>query len=397
MHNYNQVHNKINQWRQTIIRNLILFLAVVNAIGTILQYFSLTYTPTVPEHIIVWGLTLILIVVAITRRMPSSVKAIIVILLIYTAAVKQLLTHGIVSSSPVYLIAAPVIAFFIIGKKAGWITFCISTMIFTGFTFMVFFNALPQFSYIPVDPLNYRVWIEIGISMIIAVLVILLVVINYHRFVTGTIQQALEQSEENALLEKEVHHRVKNNLALMKSLMQMQANMSDNSEFKHMSVNLQGRIHSLALVHEMLYEEKEKRKIDIRSYVQSLGTNLLVLHQKKNLVKIVYDIDRVNLHIDQATPLGLLLNEILTNSLLHAFADERDGRIWISIHVSVENLITIVIHDNGPGLSETKESQTRTLGIQLIDALATQLNATLRFDNTEGAKYSIQFKTKQSS
>ncbi len=397
MHNNTQVDIRINQWRHTIIRNLILFLAVVNAIGTILQYFSLTYTPAVHEHIIVWGLTLILIIVAITRRIPSSAKAVIVILLIYTAAVKQLLTHGIVSSSPVYLMAAPVIAFFIIGKKAGWITFCISTMIFTGFTFMVFFNALPQFSYIPVDPLNYRVWIEIGISLVIAMLVILLVVINYHHFVTGTIRQALEQSEENALLEKEVHHRVKNNLALMKSLMQMQANMSDNSEFKHMSINLQGRIQSLALVHEMLYEVKEKRKIDIRSYVQSLGTNLLVLHQKKNLVKIVYDIDKVNLHIDQATPLGLLTNEILTNSLLHAFTDNRDGRIWVSIHASIDNLITIDIRDNGPGVDEIKKSQTQTLGMQLIKALTTQLNATIQFENNEGAGYSIQFKTNQSS
>jgi len=397
MQNGNKVESRIDQWRHTIIRNLILFLAIVNATGTILQYFSLTYTPTVIEHIIVWGLTLTLIIVALTRRIPSTVKAVIVILLIYTAVIKQFLIHGIVSSSPVYLMAAPVIAFFTIGKKAGWISFWISTMIFAGFTLLVYCNVFPAFSYVPVDPHNFRVWIEIGISMAVAMIVILLIVINYHRFVTGTIKQALDQSEENALLEKEVHHRVKNNLALMKSLIQMQANMSDNNEFKHMSINLQGRIHSLALVHEMLYEVKEKRKIDIRSYVQSLGTNLLVLHQKKNLIKIVYNIDKVNLHIEQATPLGLLLNEILTNSLQHAFTDNRDGRIWISLHVSVENLITIDIHDNGPGLKEIKGSQPHTLGRQLIEALATQLNATIQFENNKGARYSIQFKTKLSS
>lgn len=395
MHNGNQVDSRIDQWRHTIINKLILFLAVVNAIGTVLQYFSLTYTPAIYEHVIVWGLTCILIIVAITKRIPSTVKALVVMILIYTGIIKQFLTHGIISSSPVYLMAAPVIAFFIIGKKAAWISFWTSIMIFACFTLLIYFNVFPVFSYTPVDPLNPGVWIEIGISIAVAMIVILLVAINYHRFVTGTIQQALVQSEENALLEKEVHHRVKNNLALMKSLMQMQANISGNDEFRWMSQTLQGRIQSLSLIHEMLYDIKEKRKIGLASYVQKLGTNLLSLHRVKNQVNISYDIDEVDLHIDQATPLGLILNEVLTNSLQHAFPESKKGGIWIIINVSPGDVVQIEIRDNGPGIPDIDKQQHHTLGMQLIEALASQLRAQVHFENNNGATCKIEFEKDQ--
>ncbi|KGL63372.1 sensor histidine kinase [Polaribacter sp. Hel1_85] len=199
--------------------------------------------------------------------------------------------------------------------------------------------------------------------------------------------------EQKTVLLKEIHHRVKNNLQLTSSLLYLQANKHNDPKTSAMVKESQKQISSIALVHEMLYQDDTVSLISIDQYLKELGSRLLQFSPSKN---IVYNLDtkNVSLPIDYATTLGLILNELITNSLKHAFKDDK-GVIVVSLEKIKGKQYKFTYSDNGVGLpKKLKESTHKTLGLKLIKMFAEEIDAQLEVINEGGLTYRFIFKNK---
>lgn len=198
---------------------------------------------------------------------------------------------------------------------------------------------------------------------------------------------------QKTILLKEIHHRIKNNLQLTSSLLFLQSNKHNDAKISEMVNESQKHINSIALVHEMLYQEDTMSLISMDKYLKELGGRLLQFSSDKNIV-FNLKIESISLPIDYATTLGLILNELITNSLKYAFKDT-DGVISISIIKNKAMQYEFTYSDNGVGLSkEPQEYLQKTLGIKLIKMLAEEIDAQLEIINKEGLTYRFMFKNK---
>ncbi|MFC4094330.1 sensor histidine kinase [Euzebyella saccharophila] len=202
--------------------------------------------------------------------------------------------------------------------------------------------------------------------------------------------------EEKETLLKEVHHRVKNNLQTVSSLLNLQARNSKNEKIKDLLKGSQNRVLSMAMIHEMLYLNQNISKIDFRSYVEQLTEYLLNSAISKNKkITLELNIPELQLGIDTAIPLGLLINETVTNSIKYGFTEENDGIITIILEkLEKPNLYKLSISDNGIGFKEQIDlKEIKSLGLKLIHNLARQLHGSIRGLNTvSGTSYILTFK-----
>ena len=193
---------------------------------------------------------------------------------------------------------------------------------------------------------------------------------------------------------KEIHHRVKNNLQVITSLLSLQSSFIEDEKTKRVFQYSQYRINSMAMVHEMLYQLEDLSKIKIYEYIQNLSSNLIKSMKGSNHnIQLNLEIPELFLNIDTVIPLGLLINEILTNSLKYGLRNN-NGILYIKIiHFDKENFI-MYIGDNGNGFKdEEKFRAANSLGLILIHNLTLQLKGTIEKDNdTKGTNYIITFK-----
>jgi two-component sensor histidine kinase len=200
------------------------------------------------------------------------------------------------------------------------------------------------------------------------------------------------QEKENLL--KEVHHRVKNNLQTVSSLLSLQSRNIDNGPMKGLLKGTQNRVIAMAMVHEMLYMRKDISHIEYKSYVQELSEYLIrSIKGVDNAIDLKIDIPDIKLGIDTAIPLGLLINEVLTNALKYGISDEQAGEIHISMQKLDNNEYILEIGDNGVGFPENiNYKNTKSLGLKLIHNLTRQLRGTIEKDQSKkGTNYRIQF------
>lgn len=204
-----------------------------------------------------------------------------------------------------------------------------------------------------------------------------------------------EKLDEKDTLLKEVHHRVKNNLQTVCSLLNMQSRGTDDEQMKNLIKSSQNRVMAMAMVHEMLYLRDDLSTIDYKPYVLKL-TEYLVKSVKgvDSKVKLAIDIPDIELGIDTAIPLGLLINETITNSLKYGIQDDAEGEIHIELKKEEENDYVLTIGDNGIGISEAVDPKTtKSLGLKLIYNLARQLKGSITRDwSRKGTNYIVKFK-----
>ncbi|MEX0845759.1 MAG: PAS domain S-box protein [Balneolaceae bacterium] len=208
-------------------------------------------------------------------------------------------------------------------------------------------------------------------------------------------EQVHKSLREKEILLAEVHHRVKNNLAVITGLLELQSYSAENESAKRILKASQMRVNSIAMVHEKLYQSEDFSEVDIQQYFEELTD---VIHRTMRStdisVKIDLDIKAVKLPITQAIPCGLILNEILTNSFKHAFDGRKNGNISVCLNQPNDNLI-LKIKDNGIGLPEIQDSNINTsMGMTLIKTLAKQLSATFSYRNEEGTLFEFEFEKK---
>jgi PAS domain S-box-containing protein len=207
-----------------------------------------------------------------------------------------------------------------------------------------------------------------------------------------TERKKAEEARKNELLLKEIHHRVKNNLQVISSLLYLQSKKVEDEEIVEMFKESQDRVKSMAMAHEKLYMSDEMGKIDIKDYIRDITASLFQSYELySNSAKLSLDIDKVLLDIDTAIPCGLIINELVTNSLKHAFPDGNNGRIFIEFHME-NNKYKLVVGDNGKGLPENLDIRnTETLGLKLITTLVNQIDGIIDLNRIGGTIFSITF------
>ncbi len=206
--------------------------------------------------------------------------------------------------------------------------------------------------------------------------------------------EIMEGTRQKENLLKEIHHRVKNNFAILVSLINMQMAQAKNPELLKSLTNLQLRIRTMALVHEMLYRSKDFENISFPDYLRSLSSVIAGTYNRRD-ISMTFEADDVVMDIDAAIPIGLVVNEILSNSYLHAFTDNRSGNIQISFKYDPENhLNTLVLKDDGIGMpAGVNPDQSTTMGLQIIQILCRQIEGKLVLTNNPGTCYTIAFQT----
>lgn len=212
-----------------------------------------------------------------------------------------------------------------------------------------------------------------------------------------TIEQShkrLEESvKEKEVLLREIHHRVKNNMQVISSLLNLQSAHIKDKTLREMFDEAQNRIQSMSLIHEKLYQSKELAYIDFKEYIKALTTDLVrSFGVKKDKIAIVINVEDISLDIDTAIPCGLIINELVSNSLKHAFPDGREGEIVIALK-RVEGGIELRVADNGVGIPEELDfKKTRSLGLRLVTILAEdQLQGSIELKRDGGTDFRITF------
>lgn len=178
-------------------------------------------------------------------------------------------------------------------------------------------------------------------------------------------------------------------------MLNLQTGYVNDPRYKKMFLESQNRVRSMALVHEKLYKSKDLAGINFRDYVEGLMYDLYQAYGiTQNQVELSLDITEEKLPLDIAIPCGLIVNELATNSFKYAFKDSNDkDRISISFGRDDDGIYTLVVSDNGPGISGSVDLKTvPTLGFQLVDSLVGQLDASIRITGEDGTRVIIEFK-----
>ena len=206
-----------------------------------------------------------------------------------------------------------------------------------------------------------------------------------------------QQAEEMEVLNREIHHRVKNNLQVISSLLDLQSQTLQDTEAADVIKESRQRVQSMAFIHQNLYQSNTIQEVEITNYIQTLADHLFQSYNiRKDKIKFTTDIDKISLHSETVIPLGMILNELISNSLKYAFRDLQEGEIKVSMKQREKELL-LQVKDNGHGLPAGFDiSQLQSFGFKVIRAFAQKLKAKLHIDGSHGTNVDLvisKFKT----
>lgn len=257
-------------------------------------------------------------------------------------------------------------------------------------TYKLFLRTPADLGYVEFP--KYYMFLLVGGLGIITVLVVGWVVVLRRQVdsKTSKIQQSLKEKE---VLLQEIHHRVKNSLAIVSGLIELQLDSTKSDEAKQVLQDSQTRIRSMALIHEKLYQTKSLSDIELDIYIKELVEAIHgTFTEDKKPVDLKFNLDKIELDVDRVIPCGLLINELVVNSFKHAFTKDQKGVLEVGL-IKENGSIMLSVADNGPGLPDDFDFKNDgNLGTMLIDTFAAQLNAEVDIDNTAaGSKFVFTF------
>jgi PAS domain S-box-containing protein len=215
---------------------------------------------------------------------------------------------------------------------------------------------------------------------------------NIHGRKKAEEQTRLALKEKEVLL-REIHHRVKNNLQIISSLLHLQAAYVKDETALEILKESQSRVRSMAIVHEQLHRGRNLSRIDFGEYLRNLALGLFRSYGvDPAVIALRLNVDKVSLNMDTAIPCGLMVHELVSNSLRHGFPDGRKGWIRISLHATPDGLV-LIVKDNGAGFRESNgNGKRKSLGLRLVDILAEQLEGTVKRTQRRGTEWCITFR-----
>lgn len=210
----------------------------------------------------------------------------------------------------------------------------------------------------------------------------------------ATLSMMMDEREKiEEIRKKEIHHRIKNNLQVISSLLDLESDKFEDNEVIEAFRESQNRVISMALVHEELYRSQDMESIDFSDYLVKLVNELSYSYAvNKNGVQIKMDVEPIFIDMDTAIPLGMIVNELVSNSFKHAFKDIKEGEIYVNLSRS-DGKLTLTVGDSGAGFPENINfRETESLGLQLVTTLTSQIDGTIELDRSKGTKFRIILK-----
>jgi PAS domain S-box-containing protein len=206
-------------------------------------------------------------------------------------------------------------------------------------------------------------------------------------------EQIKASLKEKEVMLREIHHRVKNNMQIILSLLRIQSRLVTDQKTREMFKQSQNRIRSMALIHEALYKSDDLANIDFSVYISRMATHLLSLYREEiGQVRIDQETQGILLNINKAIPCGLIISELISNALKHAFPDRKDGAVLIKMKRDKRGKYTLAVKDTGVGFPEKLDFQdAKTLGLQLVTDLVSQLHGKIELQRKEGTEFTIKF------
>ena len=207
-----------------------------------------------------------------------------------------------------------------------------------------------------------------------------------------TLAQMIDERKKlESIRKKEIHHRIKNNLQVISSLLDLESEKFDDETVVEAFRESQNRVISMALVHEELYKSQDMESIDFSDYLMKLVNELSYSYMvEKESIKVKIDLDIVFLDMDTAIPLGMIVNELVSNSFKHAFVLKKEGEIFVNLDFT-DGHLTLEVGDNGTGFPDDIDfTQTDSLGLQLVTTLTDQINGNIELFRNEGTKFRIK-------
>ncbi|WP_455392107.1 PAS domain S-box protein [[Eubacterium] cellulosolvens] len=207
-------------------------------------------------------------------------------------------------------------------------------------------------------------------------------------------EQIRDSLEEKEILLREIHHRVKNNIQVITSMLNLQSGHVKDKQYIESMKEIQNRIRTMALIHEKLYQSKDFAHIDFNVYIKDLINSLFRFYGVNiNKIKPKIEVDGISLGIDAGIPCGLIINELVSNSLKHAFKNGTRGEIQIELRQESDDYIALIVGDNGSGFPKDIDfRKTETLGLQLVNTLVDQLGGTIELDSNGRTEFKIIFR-----
>ncbi|WP_169733423.1 sensor histidine kinase [Sulfurospirillum arcachonense] len=276
--------------------------------------------------------------------------------------------------TPVFIIPFSISTFFLFSWKKG---IFINLVFFITFSFIIIFNE-NHFNY--TDLMRYEASL---VNFIIIILVIFIFTYIYEITRVESYKMLLSSNTKKDLLYNEIHHRVKNNLNIVSSMLAMQAQQENKQVQKILSTS-KARIDSMALVHSMLYVSHDLEKVNAKEFIEKLTLNLI--NSSTTNIQIEHKIKNIALPLNEIMPIGLIINELLTNSIKYAFINQPDPKILIVLKI-VGKKVLLIYHDNGLGINNEKEN----LGLKLVKLNVKQLKGSLETKQNGGLMYKIKF------
>ncbi|MCK4910786.1 MAG: PAS domain-containing protein [Thermodesulfovibrionales bacterium] len=208
-------------------------------------------------------------------------------------------------------------------------------------------------------------------------------------------RKLMEALHDKDMLMREVHHRVKNNLAVIQSLLRLQLKDIADDKSREYFMDAENRVKSMTMIHEMLHEADDITRLSTSGYVLKLVETLFHNYKVQHHIKLEYDIQHIELDVDTIIPLGLIINELVSNALKYAFPNETEGELRISLKRKGEGNYELIIKDTGAGLPEGFDlNKTKSLGLLIVKSLVNQLQGTLEASSKGGAEFRMVFTDK---
>jgi len=199
--------------------------------------------------------------------------------------------------------------------------------------------------------------------------------------------------KEKEILLKEIHHRVENNLCVVASLLELQSNTVADSQLAQMFEESQNRLYSMALIHEKLYRSTNLAQINFGEYLEDLVTNLFHSYNiSDNRILLQVIAEPISLNLETATPCGLIANELVSNTLKHAFPDGASGTVSVECYQTGDRQIHLFVKDNGIGFPQKLDfRKTNSMGFQVVCTLTEQLEGTIELSRQNGTEFHLKF------
>ena len=340
------------------------------------------------------------------KSVPLKLKVLIGIAFTYLIVITSLIQYGTISNQKTLITLIPFLLVLVLDLKKALLAF-LGLMI--SYIFISYLFVSQTLTYQPTTPVNTTpmFWVISGIVTFATGIIVMLLVHNYNLQISKTlsnleattaklelrdIQRKDHLTEKNIMIQ-EIHHRVKNNLAVVSGLLELQMSAIQNDELHHAMQKSINRIMSIAKVHQLLYQSEDFIRIPFRQYVHDLSDTVIATMNSENKnIQFSNQVEVEYLNVHHGVPLGIIFNELITNSIKYAFATDYNNRISISATTN-QNLVNVVYEDNGIGIEDIEEATRSSLGFTLIHSLLSQIDANYDYDTTSGFKLSFSFRS----